>query len=278
MKHLIITGAYGLVGSNFTFPSDWKITRIKFNEIPDCEPADYIIHAAGYGQPSKFTNDKIATIAVNTTTTIELFKKLKKDGTFLFVSTSEVYSGATPPYKETDIGTTTPEHPRACYIEAKRCGEAICHAYQEQGYNVKIARLGLGYGAGTKKGDGRVLHQFIERALEDYNVFSCMGDGSATRNYIYIKDATYLMFKILTEGKQTVYNVGGIEKVSIKGLGQMIAELTGKIFVTTPDNRSIKEAPQDVQLAMWNTLGEFPIAFTPLFEGLKETIKWQKSL
>ena len=39
---------------------------------------DCIIHSSGYGQPNKFLEDKIKTIKLNTSSTIELFKKLIK--------------------------------------------------------------------------------------------------------------------------------------------------------------------------------------------------------
>ena len=79
---------------------------------------------------------------------MNLFKYLRPNGKFLFMSTSEIYSGLEGKHCETQIGTTTTEHERSCYIEAKRCGEAICNIYKNIGYNVKVIRLCLGYGIG----------------------------------------------------------------------------------------------------------------------------------
>ncbi len=274
--HLIITGAYGLVGSNFTFPEDWKVTRIKFDDIPeDCEMADYIIHAAGYGQPGKFTEDEASPFISNIILTDRLFEYLKPEGTFLFVSTSEVYSGAPTPNKETDIGTTTPQHPRASYIESKRCGEALCMAYSRKGYNVKIARLALAYGPGTKKGDKRVLNQFIEQALTTGEI-KMRDDGSALRSYIYVKDACEIMLKILTKGKDIVYNVGGTALGSILGLAYLIAE-HAHAKVTLGDT-PLEGAPSEVKLDMTKTLTEFPIEITPADVGIKNTIDYQRKL
>ncbi len=279
-KHLIITGAYGLVGSNIcarlSTNKYLKVTKIKFNEIPkDCEMADYIIHGAGYGQPQMFTKDKIATLAVNTTTTIDLFKFLKPDGKFLYISTSEVYSGAKPLHNEDMIGTTTPQHPRACYIEGKRCGEAICMAYREAGYDVKIARLALAYGPGTKAGDTRVLNQFIEKALVKRDI-ELMDKGEAVRTYCYIDDAVDMILEILYRGTQPVYNVGGQSTITIAGLAKMIAGLTGSYF--TLGKESIRGSPDSVHLDMSRTLFEFPREFISMEEGLKRTIEYQKTL
>lgn len=280
-KHLIITGAFGLVGSNIckVLERDYpniKITKIKFDDIPEyTEMADYIIHAAGYGQPQMFSKDKLKTIEVNTTFTSNLFSYLKPKGTFLFVSTAEVYSGTRSPHRETDIGTTTPQHERACYIEGKRCGEAICMAYKEQGYNVKIARLALAYGPGTKKGDTRVLNQFIEQALTNKKIV--MKDtGDAVRTYCYVYDVVKQILSILFEGIDCVYNVGGKSTILIRHLAEMIAEMTGSKVIM--GNKSLKGAPSDVILNIYKVTTEFPMYLVGLESGLLETIEYQKEL
>jgi len=76
MKSIIVTGAYGLIGSNFckTIPPDWEVTKIKGTEIPPfLEMADYIVHGSGYGQPEKFLKNEFETIGVNTEMLINLF-------------------------------------------------------------------------------------------------------------------------------------------------------------------------------------------------------------
>ena len=278
---LLITGAYGLVGSNICKIleekyKDIEVTKIKFDAIENkWSKFDYIIHCAGYGQPLKFIEDKVKTILINTRTVWELFEYcLKPEGKFLFVSSSEIYSGAIPPYHETDIGTTTPQHPRACYIESKRCGEAICMAYREQGYDVKIARLALAYGA-TKKGDTRVLNQFVEQALTTKEI-KLLDRGEAKRTYCYVEDAADMLLEILFKGTQPVYNVGGQSTTTIKELAEKIGKITGaKVVLGT---KGLVGAPEDVRVSMALTLTEFPRTFVSLDEGLKRTIDYQRKL
>jgi len=283
MKRLLITGAYGLVGSNICkllerdYP-DIEVTKVKCDELGDIvgHRFDYIIFASGYGQPIKFAADKIDTIQVHAMLPDTLFRVfIKPGGSFLYISSSEVYSGARPPHKETDIGTTTPQHPRACYIEGKRCGEAICMAYREQGYDVKIARLALAYGPGTKKGDTRALNQLIEQALTKKKI-QLLDSGKASRTYCYVDDVAELMLNILFKGKDVVYNVGGESTVSIKGLAELIGEIVGCPVEAGADG--LVGAPADVKLDMRHTLSEFPLKFTPIMEGLKRTITYQRQL
>jgi nucleoside-diphosphate-sugar epimerase len=272
MKVCLITGAYGLVGSNLcklleSYP-EIHLVKVKYDIIPDIQ-ADYIIHAAGYGQPLKFSTDKLETININTLVTRKLFSCLKPQGKFLFVSTSEVYSGAEIPYKEEVMGTTTPQHPRACYIEGKRCGEAICMAYKEQGFDVKIARLSLAYGA-TKLGDTRVLNQFIEQGLKGKIILK--DAGIANRTYCYVEDACELMLKILFFGKDVVYNVGGFSTITIAELAEQIGKLMNATVSIPKSESKIQGAPDNVCLDMSHTLKEFDQHFTPLLVGLKKTI------
>ncbi len=286
-KKLLITGAFGLVGSNIC-----KILERDYPEIEvykekgglrfDSYPYhffDYIIHAAGYGQPQMFSKDKLATIKLNTVELDNLFHMLAGENKFLFVSSSEVYSGAPSPHKETDIGTTTPQHPRACYIEGKRCGEAICMAYKEQGYDVKIARLALAYGPGTKKGDTRVLNQFIEQALTT-GAINIKTDGSEKRTYLYVEDAAEMLLDILFKGKDVVYNVGGdsINTTTIAQLASMIFAQLRKNGVLNRTNIKNTESPNEVILDMTKTNNEFFRLYTNMASGLGRTIEYQKEL
>lgn len=284
-KTLLLTGAYGLVGSNICkvlerdYP-DIQITKVKCDELGYyfAHNFHYVIHAAGYGQPQMFGKDKAKTIEINTFYTDALFSSLRPDGKFLFVSSSEVYSGAPSPHKETDIGTTTPQHPRACYIEGKRCGEAICMAYKEQGYDVKIARLALAYGPGTKKGDARVLNQFIEQALTTRKI-KMKDDGSDLRFYLYVENAAQMILDILFKGKDVVYNVAGIDMTSIKGLAERISEIIGcKVY---EGDKKLEGSPSMVGLDINKALKEFEYKnswFVNLHDGIKRTIEYQKQL
>ena len=97
----------------------------------------------------------------------KLIKLLKPKGKFLFISSSEIYSGIKDKIiSENFSGVTTPEHIRACYIESKRCGETIVNEFRKERIKAVSARLCLAYGPGFKINDERVLSQFIKRAFK----------------------------------------------------------------------------------------------------------------
>ena len=241
--------------------------------------ADYIIHAAGYGQPGKFLDNKIKTIELNTKATIATLNKLNSNGKYVFLSTSEVYNGLdNPPFNENQIGTTNPRDDRACYIEGKRCGEAIVNSFHSQGKNAKSIRLSLAYGPGTKKDDARVLNNFIQKSLI-YNKIELLDSGLSLRTYLYVLDAVDIIFKILFKGQSNLYNLGGESRVSILELANLIAEIIGVNVAVPKINTGLIGAPSDVFLDMSLFKNEFKFdEFIPLEIGLRNTVEWQKNL
>src|SRR3989344_4288440 len=241
--------------------------------------ADYIIHAAGYASPGLFMQDPVKTLKIGTLGTFSLFNKLRPKGKFIFISSSEVYSGSkNVPHKETDIGTTNTDHPRSCYIEAKCCGEAICNAFRSREVDAKSARLSLFYGPGTKPGDKRVLNSFIEKALSG-NI-SMLDQGHAKRTYCYITDTVEIVWKILIDGKEPIYNVGGQSKTTIRELAKKIGKnLNASVTFPKKNENKLAGAPEDVWLNMTKVEKEFgKNDYVSLEDGLARTINWQKEL
>ncbi|MDD2541614.1 MAG: NAD-dependent epimerase/dehydratase family protein [Desulfuromonadaceae bacterium] len=240
---------------------------------------DFIIHAAGYGQPGRFMEDPVKTININTSVTMALFEKLNISGRFLFLSSSEIYSGLpAPPYQETQIGVTNTTHPRSCYIEGKRCGEAICNAFRNRGVNASSARVSLAYGPGTKPHDCRVLNKFIERGITQ-NKITLQDSGSAKRTYCYVSDTVEILFHILLRGKEPIYNVGGFSRTTIAELAQKVGAYLGKPVQFPDISQELGGAPDDVFLDMSLVERDFKkIKYMPFDKGLEQTIEWQKAL
>lgn len=315
-KSILITGASGIIGTNFLYSLKYiqkqlgtslKVYAVTNSEVPDylklleernsfefisgdlanesfvnnLPNVNLIIHAATYGQPRMFMKQPEKTIKLNTYVTSTLFEKMLSDqGKFLFISSSEVYSGLSdPPFNETQIGTSNPSHPRACYIEAKRCGETIVNVYRNKGYDAKSVRLSLAYGPGTRVGDKRVLNNFVEKALVE-NEIKLLDKGNAKRTYCYVTDAIHMMFQVLLQGEENVYNIAGFSAVTIAELAQQIGKICGvKVFFPEKDEEGISGAPEDVRLDMSRFLNEFgQRKFTDLENGLKSTIDWQRSI
>ena len=248
-------------------------------ECSSLPEADVVIHSAGYAQPAIFMANPAATIQVNTTATATLLQKVRPGGAFLFLSSSEVYSGLKKAVlNESDIGTTTPLHPRSSYIEGKRCGEAICNAYRSTGIRAVSARLALAYGPGTRQHDKRAMNAFIEKALCQGRI-ELMDAGKAIRTYCYVSDAVEMMWQAALHGTQPVYNIGGHSTVTIGDLAQLIGNIIG-VPVAFPSTQSeVAGAPEEVRLDLSRVEVEFDKHnYVSLEDGLRATIEWQRGL
>jgi UDP-glucuronate decarboxylase len=301
---IVITGATGLLGTHFlaslclakeilnlkvevsgichSKPSDYTVAiadRGGFsleNNMP-CYQSDVIIHAAGYAQPSVFLANPAETIRLNTELTRNLLNTLRRDGRFLFVSSSEVYSGLIGFVDESQIGRTNPYHPRSCYIEGKRCGEAICNAYYQTGVKARSARLSLAYGPGTRNGDKRAMSQFIEQALTT-GVIRMNYSGRERRTFCYIRDAVETLWQICLNGTQQVYNVGSPVTASMYDVVQIIAKLTNSKLINYKETEELPGSPDGFEMNLHLAEQEFDKHYyVNLEQGLRKTIQWQES-
>lgn len=307
-KSILITGASGLVGTYLLFVLREynhnggklkSVTAIHKGSIPshlielanskmikfiagdltsqeflnELNQFDIIIHAAGYGQPQKFMGDPMNTIRLNAFTTDILLSKVKKNGKFVFLSSSELYIGSgNTPNKVSDIGNSTPSHPRAPYIEGKRIGETISMQGIKLGLEVKIVRLSLLYGPGFRRDDSRVLNQFISMASK--GDIHLLDDGNVSRTYCYISDGIEMILKIMTNGKEILYNVGGHSKTTILELAKEISGFYSSKVIESI-NKNKLSAPDSVELDMSLTEFEFDKKnYVDFKEGLSRTIRW----
>jgi len=240
--------------------------------------ADIIIHSAGYAQPNKFLDNKLSTIKLNTSVTMNLFRLLNKGGTFFYCSSSEIYSGLNKEaISEQDIGTTSTDHPRSCYIESKRCGETICLSMSNLA-NIKIGRISTTYGPGCKLNDSRVINDLINKALES-NQINLIDDGSATRTLCYISDMVQMILDIICKGTSTVYNLTGKEQTSIKEIAETIAKHTNSPISCGDKNNTMVGNPNKVSISIEKYEKEFGIKnFINTENGILSTLKWYEFL
>ena len=310
-KRLLITGASGLIGKNLVarlltlnkihglglqivaasksgifegLENSYEEFRIAAGDLnsPSFIDAlgefDFTIHAAGYAQPGLFMADPLSTISINTSATLALVKKTKD--TFMFLSSSEVYSGSTQaPFDEEQIGNTSPSHPRAAYIEGKRAGETIAlTAADGMGIRSIVARVSSAYGPGTGLGDKRVLSELIIRGLTE-GLVVLNGGFNKVRTYGHVDDVGQILIALLGHAPTGVFNVGGVSRVTLGDLSQLVANLTGAENGTKSNQSPHDGSPELVELDLEKTLSTIPpFRFTDLEAGLNQTVEWYREL
>lgn len=209
---------------------------------------DYVIHLASLASPVAYDEHPIKTLkvgALGTHKTLGLAKK--KDATYLFASTSEVYGDPeVNPQPEDYRGNVNCFGPRACYDESKRYGESLVRAYRnEHDVDVRVARIFNTYGPRMSLNDGRVIPTFIRQALtsEDITVY---GDGSQTRSFCYVSDLVKGFQQLLNSNVQSPVNLGNPDERSIQDLAELIIEITESESAITykplpPDDPQVRQ-------------------------------------
>jgi dTDP-glucose 4,6-dehydratase len=190
---------------------------------------DVVMHLASLASPVFYREYPIKTLkvgALGTHKTLGLARK--KDATYLFTSTSEVYGDPeVNPQPENYHGNVDPYGPRSCYDESKRYGEAMVRAYRDKHeLDVRVARIFNTYGPRMRIDDGRVIPNFMTQALtgQDLTVY---GDGSQTRSFCYVGDLIEGLLALLDSGVETPVNIGNPDERSIIDLAELIIDIVG---------------------------------------------------
>lgn len=310
-KTILITGGNGLLGSNivsylqflnkkeklnlkllvhsFSKPVEWlpqdeniEYFSSNLNESFPKWEFDYLINTATYGQPKKFLQNKLQTIKLNTETYTKLLELAKvNNATVLHMSSSEVY-GQIPDNKtsvdESYNGDICTFAPRAVYGESKRLSETISKVFIDEGMNIKIIRLAIGYGAGVKYDDARFINEFIKKAV-NLGEIKMMDEGKVLRQLSFITDTIEMILNIMLSGKESIYNVGGVDLKSIREIAEVIAKNAG-VEVKLPEvSSSVGGTPKSLILDITRYINEFGCPnFISYEKGLAKTADWIKEL
>ena len=130
---------------------------------------DQIYNLASPASPIFYQYNPVKTVKTNVLGTLNMLGLAKRvKGRILQASTSEVYGDPMDhPQKETYWGNVNPIGLRSCYDEGKRVAETLMMDYHRQnGVDVRIARIFNTYGPRMSVQDGRVVSNFVVKALQ----------------------------------------------------------------------------------------------------------------
>jgi GDP-L-fucose synthase len=260
-----------------------EITRL----FRDLRP-QVVIHAAGTvgglganrANPGRFFYE-------NAIMGIELIEAARRHGVekLVVLGTICAYPKFTPvPFREEDLWKGYPEETNAPYAVAKKALLVQCQAYREQyGLNaIYLLPVNL-YGPGDNFDPENshvipaLIRKCVEAAESDAPEIVLWGDGSPTREFLYVEDAAEgIALAAACYDKPEPVNLGSGMEISICELAQKIARIagfTGRIAwdATKPNGQPRRRL--DVSRAQ----REFGFrASTKFEEGLRRTVEWYK--
>jgi UDP-glucose 4-epimerase len=259
MKKTIITGGAGFIGSHLLkelLQRDYSLTiiddlstgkkesiaptlkksNVKFvqgsiNDLPLLQKLfkdiDYVFHLAAIASiPRSIENPRLChDVNAGGTLNVLIAARDNKVKRVINASSCAIYGDAPGLPKKEDM----PKNPLSPYAVAKLAAEEYCQVFQSV-YRLPTVSLRFfniyGPGQNVNAAYAAAIPLFIKLAkagkpLEIY------GDGKATRDYVYIKDAVNAFILAAESDASGIYNIGGGKSVTVNELAKLINKLTG---------------------------------------------------
>lgn len=303
-KRVLLTGGHGFLGSFLRerlqreSPSAVLTPRSAELDLRDAaairsylqrERPDLVIHAAAVvggiaanrDHPGRFLYD-------NAIMGLQLIEESRLAGVNKLVCIGTVCSYpkfAPVPFHEDDLWNGYPEETNAPYGIAKRTLLAQLQAYrQEYGFNgtflVPVNLYGPrdNFDPHTSHVIPAMIRKFIEAQIAGETRVTLWGDGSPTREFLYVEDAAEGIVRAaeLYDGADPV-NLGTGEEVSISQLAALIAKATRYEGTIEWDPSQPNGQPRR-KLDVSRAIDRFGFrAKTMLAAGLPKTIDWYRS-
>ncbi len=197
------------------------------------------------------------------------------DADFLHFSSSSVY-GPKPAekkkFRENEIYGNDFLSPKSAFEEGKRFAETLVMNYgNEYGVRVKIARLFNIYGPHMPLGDGQMIPDFIDSALDNKTIL-IPGDENLSTSFCHVSDCIDACTKLIVSRVDKPVNVGSDVEVKV-------VDLVRKIISYLDSSSSIEFGPSTDPLTplslpditeVRDRLAWLPIV--PLEKGLKDAV------
>ena len=253
--------------------------------LADSRP-DIVIHLAarvgGIGanreHPAEFFYD-------NLMMGVQLLHESWKAGVQKFVAIGTVcaYPKFTPvPFREEDLWNGYPEETNAPYGLAKKMLLVQSQAYREQyGFNsifllpVNLYGPGDNFDPDSSHVIPALIKKFVEAKQRGNKQVVAWGDGSPTREFLYVDDAAEAIVLAAREyDSSEPVNIGSSFEISIRELTELIAELVGYEGEVVWDTTKPNGQPRR-KLDISRANREFGFrSRTPFRDGLRQTIDW----
>jgi UDP-glucose 4-epimerase len=238
---------------------------------------DVVFHLVSTTLPKSSNDDPIYDVQSNVVTTLHLLDAMRAQriGRIVFISSGGTVYGA-PKYLPVDEGHAT--DPEVSYGITKLAIEKYLLMYGRlYGIRPVILRVANPFGERQRVETAQgAVAVFLHRALRGIPI-DIWGDGSVTRDFIYISDVAHAFAKAVEyAGAHAVFNVSSGVGTSLNDLIALLEEVLG----TPVARRYLKARPFDVPVSVLaNDLARRELGWAPqvtVREGLARTVAWMR--
>ena len=236
------------------------------------EGTEAVIHLAAFGNVTDSIADPLGNFDVNARGTLVALEAAARAGArrFVFASTGGALIGDAPaPVDESSL-----PRPISPYGASKLCGEGYCHAFRgAYGLETVALRFANAYGPRSEHKQG-VVTSFVTRALRAEPLV-IYGDGSATRDFIYVDDlCAGIAAALESPAAEGVVHLASERETAIAELARLVIDITGADVPVERLPRRRGEVERNFALARRAAqLFGFRAAVS-LEDGLARTVEW----
>jgi len=249
MKYLI-TGYKGFIGRNLTSYLSSLSLPYSILDINNLfhHNADVLVHLSALTDVRMSAKHLSLTISKNITQTANLLEFARDYGfkKFIFASSASA------------------DKPRSPYLASKLACEALCECFRSN-LEVCILRFSNVYGPMSEY-KSSVIPNMIKSLIKN-EAFYIYGDGTQTRNFVYIDDVV----RSITNAKCPLQTVASNRSISINELVKIANPLALKYFGKRLKIFYIDPIAEEIHKV--NTYSDFT-SFISLEKGLEKTFKW----
>ncbi|MCH4178685.1 MAG: NAD-dependent epimerase/dehydratase family protein [Megasphaera sp.] len=200
------------------------------HEIMDHGAFDGVIHLAAQTRVDISIRQPVMDATANIMGTIHVLEECRQCGVRRIILASTAAAYGNPPLEVLPIRETYPLQPISFYGRSKVTAESYCRLYHRCfGMEYVVLRFANVYGERAEVDDeGGVIDIFAKRAAKDMPL-SIYGDGSQSRDYIYVGDiAAGIIAALQTANANSSYNLSTETEVTLTEIVKRLAAIAGK--------------------------------------------------
>lgn len=218
----LTSGSFGNISPEAVFLKE-DIRDADLKEVLQRERFDYVIHQAAQTTVAKSLEDPLYDCEVNVRGLVNVLEACRLSGVkrIVFASSAAIYGDTV----SLPVSETCEKHPASFYGLSKLTGEQYLDLYYKN-FGLEYVALRYANVYGERQGDngeGGVISIFLKKLLAGQEL-TVYGDGTQTRDYIYVKDVAAANYQALfTSMANCSYNVSTGTETSVNELIALLA-------------------------------------------------------